>query len=251
MGRVEGKVALVTGGAMGMGRTHSELLAAEGAQVFVCDIDEDMGNEVVSAITARGGKAGFIRLDVTSEAEWSAAVEAVRGQAGRLDVLVNNAGILVLKPLHETSTEEWDRVFAVNVRGVFFGIRACVPLMKETGGGSIINISSIYGLVGAAGAGAYIASKGAVRLMTKSCAVDLADAGIRVNSVHPGVIDTPMTKDLLHADEATRKAILGPTLLGRPSRPEEVSQAVLFLASDESSFMHGSEVVVDGGYTAN
>lgn len=251
MGRVEGKVALVTGGAMGMGRTHSELLAAEGAQVFVCDIDEDMGNEVVSAITARGGKAGFIRLDVTSEAEWSAAVEAVRGQAGRLDVLVNNAGILVLKPLHETSTEEWDRVFGVNVRGVFFGIRACVPLMKETGGGSIINISSIYGLVGAAGAGAYIASKGAVRLMTKSCAVDLADAGIRVNSVHPGVIDTPMTKDLLHADEATRKAILGPTLLGRPSRPEEVSQAVLFLASDESSFMHGSEVVVDGGYTAN
>lgn len=251
MGRVEGKVALVTGGAMGMGRTHSELLAAEGAQVFVCDIDEDMGNEVVSAITARGGKAGFIRLDVASEAEWSAAVEAVRGQAGRLDVLVNNAGILVLKPLHETSTEEWDRVFAVNVRGVFFGIRACVPLMKETGGGSIINISSIYGLVGAAGAGAYIASKGAVRLMTKSCAVDLADAGIRVNSVHPGVIDTPMTKDLLHADEATRKAILGPTLLGRPSRPEEVSQAVLFLASDDSSFMHGSEVVVDGGYTAN
>lgn len=251
MGRVEGKVALVTGGAMGMGRAHSELLAAEGAQVFVCDIDEAKGKEVVSAITAKGGKAEFIRLDVTSEAEWSAAVETVRARAGRLNVLVNNAGILVMKPVHETSTEEWDRVFGINVRGVFFGIRACVPLMKESGSGSIINISSIYGLVGAPSAGAYIASKGAVRLMTKSCAVDLADTGIRVNSVHPGVIDTPMTKDLLHADEATRKALLGPTLLGRPSRPEEVSQAVLFLASDGSSFMHGSEVVVDGGYTAN
>ena len=251
MGRVQGKVALVTGGAMGMGRTHSELLAAEGAQVFVCDIDEGKGKEVVSAITAKGGKAEFVRLDVTSEEEWSAAVETVRARAGRLDVLVNNAGILVLKPVHETSTAEWDRLFAVNVKGVFFGIRACVPLMKASGGGSIINISSIYGLVGAASAGAYIASKGAVRLMTKSCAVDLADTGIRVNSVHPGVIDTPMTKDLLHADEASRKAILGPTLLGRPSRPEEVSQAVLFLASDDASFMHGSEVVVDGGYTAN
>lgn len=141
--------------------------------------------------------------------------------------------------------------FNVNVKGVYLGIRAAVPLLKDSGKASIINISSIYGIVGAASAGAYIGSKGAVRMLTKSCAVDLADSGIRVNSIHPGVIDTPMTKGLLYTDEATRQAVLGPTLLKRPSRPEEVSNAVLFLASDESSFVHGAEIVVDGGYTAN
>lgn len=165
--------------------------------------------------------------------------------------MVNNAGTLILKPVHETSNEEWDRTFDINVRGTFLGIREAVPLMQESGGGSIINISSIYGIIGAPSAGAYIASKGAVRLMTKSCAVDLADFNVRVNSVHPGVIDTPMTKDLLHTDEETRKTLLGPTLMNRPSTPDEVSKAVLFLASDESSFVHGAEIIVDGGYTAN
>ena len=251
MDRVKGKVALVTGGAMGMGEAHSELLAAEGAHVFICDREIEKGEAVAQSIAAANGRAEFIRLDVTSESDWDAAIARIKQKAGRLDVLINNAGILVLKAAHETTTEEWDRVFNVNVRGVYFGTRAAVPLMKESGGGSIINISSIYGMVGAPSAGAYIASKGAVRLLTKSCAVDLAPFNIRVNSIHPGVIDTPMTKNLLHSDEATRSAILGPTLLGRPCQPKEVSQAVLFLASNESSFVHGTELLVDGGYVAN
>lgn len=236
---------------MGMGKSHSELLAREGAHVFVTDRDVAAGEAVAKGIVAAGGKADFIQQDVVSEADWSRVIDTVRAKAGRLDILVNNAGILILKPLHETSPEEFDRTMNINVKGVYLGIRAAVPLMKESGKASIINISSIYGIVGAAMAGAYITSKGAVRLMTKSCAVDLADFGIRVNSVHPGVIDTPMTKDLLHADPATRQAILGATLLKRPSQPVEVSNAVLFLASDESSFVHGAEIVVDGGYTAN
>ena len=251
MGRISGKVVLVTGGAMGMGKSHAERLAREGGHVFVTDRDVLAGKAVVARIIAAGGKADYIAHDVTSESDWNNAIETVRQKAGRLDVLVNNAGILILKPLHETSPEEFDRTFNVNVKGVYLGIRSAVPLMKESGNASIINISSIYGIIGAPMAGAYISSKGAVRLMTKSCAVDLAAFGIRVNSIHPGVIDTPMTKDLLYAGEATRQAVLGPTLLKRPSRPEEVSNAVLFLASDESSFVHGAEMVVDGGYTAN
>lgn len=236
---------------MGMGKAHSETLATEGATVFVTDIDEAAGNAAVEGIRAAGGKAEFIKHNAVSEANWNAVAATVKEKAGRLDILVNNAGILILKPAHETEPEEWDKVFNVNVKGVYLGIRACVPLMKDCGSGSIINISSIYGIVGAPSAGAYIASKGAVRLMTKSCAVDLIQYGIRVNSIHPGVIDTPMTKDLLHGDPAVRTAIMGATLFDRPCNPEEVSKAVLFLASDESSFVHGSEVVVDGGYTCN
>lgn len=251
MGRVSNKVAIVTGGAMGMGKAHSETLAAEGATVFVTDIDETAGNAVVGGIRAAGGKAEFIKHDVASEASWNAVAAAVKEKVGRLDILVNNAGILILKPAHETEPAEWDKLFNINVKGVYLGIRACVPLMKDNGGGSIVNISSIYGIVGAPMSGAYIASKGAVRLLTKSCAVDLIQYGIRVNSVHPGVIDTPMTRDLLHGDPKTRAAIMGSTLFDRPCKPEEVSQAVLFLASDDSSFVHGSEVVVDGGYTCN
>lgn len=218
--------------------------------VFVCDRDETAGKSVVDGIVAKGGKAEFLTLDVTKESDWVAAVDTVKSKARKLNILVNNAGILILKPAHETANEEWDSIFAVNVRGVWLGIRAFVPLMKGDGG-SIINISSIYGIVGAPSAGAYIASKGAVRLLTKSCAVDLIQFGIRVNSVHPGVIDTPMTKGLLHGDPETRKAIMGATLFDRPCQPIEVSKAVLFLASDESSFVHGAEMVVDGGYTAN
>lgn len=251
MGRVSDKVAIVTGGAMGMGKTHSEILAAEGATIFVTDIDEASGKAVVEGIRAAGGKAEFIKHDVASEADWNAVAAAVKQKANRLDILVNNAGILILKPVHETEPVEWDKLFDINVKGVYLGIRACVPLMKDNGGGSIINISSIYGIVAAPMAGAYIASKGAVRLMTKSCAVDLIQYGIRVNSIHPGVIDTPMTRELLHGDPEARTAIMGATLFDRPCKPEEVSQAVLFLASDDSSFVHGSEVVVDGGYTCN
>jgi cyclopentanol dehydrogenase len=250
MKRVQDKVILVTGGAMGMGKSHSELLASQGAWVFVGDMDAARGQATVDGIRKSGGKADFLSLNVTQEADWNAAYAQIIEKAGRIDVLVNNAGILILKPALDTTNEEWDRIFNVNVRGLFLGTRAVIPLMQKNGRGNIINISSIYGLVGAPGASAYEASKGAVRLFTKSCAVDLAPFNIRVNSVHPGVIETEMTKDLL-ADPAIRPALLGPTLLGRPAQPIEVSQAVLFLASDESSFMHGAELVVDGGYTAN
>lgn len=215
------------------------------------DIEETAGNAVVDGIRAAGGNAEFLKHDAASEADWNAVAAAVKEKAGRLDILVNNAGILILKPAHETEPAEWDRVFEINVKGVYLGIRACVPLLKDSDGGSIINISSIYGLVGAPMSGAYIASKGAVRLLTKSCAVDLIQYGIRVNSIHPGVIDTPMTKDLLHGDPESRAAIMGATLFDRPCKLEEVPQTVLFLASDDSSFVHGSEVVVDGGYTCN
>ncbi|HAU57076.1 MAG TPA: cyclopentanol dehydrogenase [Comamonadaceae bacterium] len=250
MKRVENKVILVTGGAMGMGRSHSELLAAQGAWVFVADVNAAEGQATVDSIRQSGGKADFLQLDVTQEAQWNAALAHISERAGRLDVLVNNAGILILKPMQDTTNDEWDRVFDVNVRGLFIGTRASVTLMKKAGGGTIVNVSSIYGLVGAPGASAYEASKGAVRLFTKSCAVDLAPFNIRVNSVHPGVIETQMTKAMLD-DPAIRPALLGPTLLKRPAQPIEVSQAVLFLASDESSFVHGAELVVDGGYTAN
>lgn len=249
MKRVQDKVILVTGGAMGMGQSHCELLAGQGAWVYVADMDDARGNAVAEGIRGSGGKADFVHLDVTRESDWNAAVSSIIERAGRIDVLVNNAGILVLKPVQDTTNEEWDRVFDVNVRGVFLGTRAVVPPMRKQGKGNIVNISSIYGLVGAPSASAYEASKGAVRLFTKSCAVDLAEFNIRVNSVHPGVIETPMTKDLLSTPEV-RTAILGPTLLKRPAKPVEVSQVVLFLASDESSFVHGAELVVDGGYTS-
>jgi cyclopentanol dehydrogenase len=250
MKRVQDKVILVTGGAMGMGQSHSELLASQGAWVFVADVNQTQGQSTVDGIRKNGGKADFLKLDVTQEADWNAAVNQIVERAGRLDVLVNNAGILILKPVQDTSNQEWDRIFDVNVRSVFIGTRAAIPVMQKQGGGTIVNVSSIYGLVGAPGASAYEASKGAVRLFTKSCAVDLAPFNIRVNSVHPGVIETQMTKALLD-DPAVRPLLLGPTLLKRPAQPIEVSQAVLFLASDESSFVHGAELVVDGGYTAN
>lgn len=250
MKRVQDKVILVTGGAMGMGQSHSELLASQGAWVFVADVNQAQGQSTVDGIRKTGGKADFLKLDVTQEADWTAAVRQIVERAGRLDVLVNNAGILILKPVQDTSNQDWDRIFDVNVRSVFIGTRAAIPVMQKQGGGTIVNVSSIYGLVGAPGASAYEASKGAVRLFTKSCAVDLAPFNIRVNSVHPGVIETQMTKALLD-DPAVRPTLLGPTLLKRPAQPIEVSQAVLFLASDESSFVHGAELVVDGGYTAN
>lgn len=250
MKRVKDKVVLVTGAAIGMGRTHAELLAEHGACVYVADLNQSEGQATVDGIRSKGGTAKFIKLDVTSAQDWAAAVSQVISESGRIDVLVNNAGILLLKPVQDTTIEDWDKTFSVNARGVFLGTSAVVPHMQSAKSGNIINISSIYGIVGAPGAAAYEASKGAVRLFTKACAVDLAQFNIRVNSVHPGVIETDMTRALL-ADPEFRPALLGPTLLKRPAKPIEVSNAVLFLASDESSFVHGAEIVVDGGYTAN
>ncbi len=248
-GRVAGKIAIVTGGGQGMGRSHSLLLAEEGATVVVTDINETSGQAVADEIIAAGGQAVFIRHDVTSGSEWKAVVDQAVTTFGKVDILVNNAGILILKPLDQTEDSEWDLIMSINAKGTFLGCKHIVPAMQKAGGGSIVNISSIYGLVGAPSAAAYEASKGAVRLLTKAAAIDLHQYNIRANSVHPGVIATAMTTDLLSTPEMA-KAVLATTILERPAQPKEVSYAVLFLASDEASFMTGSEVVVDGGYTA-
>ena len=248
--RVKGKVALVTGAAMGMGRAHSLLLANEGAKVVVADIAEEAGQKTVADIRAAGGEAIFVKLDVSKADDWEKAVQAAVAAYGTVNILVNNAGILLSKTLDQTTEAEWDRIFAINAKGPFLGCKTVFPVMQKAGGGSIVNISSIYGLVGAPAAAAYEATKGAVRLLTKAAAVDFAKDHIRVNSVHPGVIKTEMTKGMF-VDPAVIKAALGPTLIARPAEPEEVSWAVLFLASDEASYMTGSEVVVDGGYSAN
>ena len=250
MGRVENKVAMITGAAKGIGRACAELLAREGAKVVLTDIDAESGESVVKGIGQAGGEALFLHHDVTDEARWDEIMAEITAQFGGLDVLVNNAGILLMKPIGETSVDEWEQVFSVNVKSAFLGTRAALAPMRARGGGSIINLSSIYGLVGAPHAAAYQASKGAVRLFSKGAAAEYAEFGIRVNSLHPGVIDTPMAHHLL-VDEEVRNAVLGPTLLGRAGLPEEIAPAVLFLASDEASFMCGSEMVVDGGYSSN
>lgn len=249
MKRLEGKVAIVTGGALGLGRSHAVRLAEEGASVVVTDVNEAEGNVTVSAITAAGGSAVFYRHDVSNEMDWVSVVDRTIERFGRIDVLVNNAGILLLKTVQDTTLAEWDRMFAVNSTGVFLGCKHVLEGMKRAGGGSIINISSIVGKVGFPGVAAYVATKGAVRLLTKAVAADYAPFKIRVNSIHPGFVKTDMTKDLL-TDPGIEAVALGPTLLGRSADVSEISNAVVFLASDESSYMDGSELVVDGGYTA-
>lgn len=247
--RLADKVAIVTGAANGMGRSHVLRLTREGAKVVATDIDRRGLDETVAEAAASGGTAVALEQDVTSGARWAEVVAEAEQRFGKLDILVNNAGILILKPVEATTDEEWDRTHAINAKAVFLGTRAAVPAMQRAGGGSIVNISSIYGVVGAPSAAAYEASKGAVRLLTKASAVDLAKYGIRVNSVHPGVIETPMTTELLATPESAR-AVLATTILERPGKPEEVSNVVLFLASDEASFVTGAEYLVDGGYTA-
>ncbi len=250
MGRVQNKSIVVTGAAKGIGRACATLLAHEGAKVVISDIDTKLGEEAASEISDNGGEAMFIQHDVTSESDWNTVIEKASSEFDGVDVLVNNAGILLLKPLVETTLEEWQRVLNVNVTSTFLGTRAVFETMRSKGSGSIINLSSIYGLVGAPHAAAYQASKGAVRLFSKGAAAEYAEFGIRVNSLHPGVIDTPMAHHLLIEDEV-KNAVLGPTLLKRAGLAEEIAPAVLFLASDESSFVVGSEMVVDGGYSAN
>jgi cyclopentanol dehydrogenase len=247
-GRVEGKVALVTGGANGMGRSHAMLLAREGATLIVTDRDEEGGKAVIDEINREGGQARFILHDVASAKDWERVSEQTLSTFGRLDILVNNAGILLFSAIQDTTDGDFARTLDVNVKGVFYGTKYMLPALKASGGASIVNVSSIYGLIGAPMVAAYQASKGAVRLLSKSTAVDYAQFKIRVNSIHPGVIRTNMTKDLLaNADMANH--LLSTTLLGRAAEPVEVSYAVLFLASDEASYITGAEIVVDGGYT--
>jgi len=248
-GRLSGKVAIITGAAKGMGKAEAELFAREGAKVVVADILEDEAKQVADKINKDGYEAMAVRLDVSKSEDWKRVVEQVVEKWGKIDVLVNNAGILSMNGIEDATEEEWDRVMDINAKSQFLGIKYVLPAMKKAGKGSIINISSIYGLVGSGAAVAYHASKGASRLLTKTVAAELAKYNIRVNSIHPGVIRTPMTEELLK-DPQNAKVVLGTTVLGRPAEPEEVATGALYLASDESSFMTGSEMVIDGGYIA-
>jgi 3(or 17)beta-hydroxysteroid dehydrogenase len=248
--RLQGKVALITGAAHGMGEAEAKMFAKEGAKVVVADVDEAEGQQVVSGIAEVGGDALFVRLDVTREEDWRQAVDTTVARFGKLDILVNNAGISGSSGVDLLSAEAWDRVMEVNAKGVFLGLKYTIPAMQKTGSGSIVNISSISGFVGQDYIHmAYNASKGAVRLMTKSAAVQYAKEGIRVNSVHPGVMP-PMRTSRVTANAEQRQRMLAQVPMGREGRREEVGYAVLFLASDEASYITGTEVVVDGGYLA-
>jgi 3alpha(or 20beta)-hydroxysteroid dehydrogenase len=251
MGRIDGKVALVTGGASGMGAAEVRLFAAEGASVVIGDVADDAGRSLAAEL---GDGASYVHLDVTSEADWTAAVESVVAQFGSLDVLVNNAGIAEPAPLAEMTLESYRRVVDVNQVGVFLGMKAVLAPMTATGNGSIINISSIDGMAGMDHLMSYVASKWAVRGMTKAAAMELAASGIRVNSIHPGFILTPMG-----SREGVPAAVVHATLeahsqrhapMGRAGQPEEIAHLALFLASDDSSYSTGSEFVADGGLTA-
>ena len=247
MGRLDGKVALISGGSKGQGAAEAKLFAQEGAKVVLADILDDEGKKIEAEINETGGEAMYLHLDVTSEADWAAAVRAAIDSYGKLDILVNNAGILLRKGVEETSAEEWDRVQDVNSKGVFLGVKAAIPAMREAGGGSIVNISSIAGLRGSTST-AYGASKGLVRLLTKSTAVQYGPEGIRCNSVHPGIIETDMTEEML--DSAGREQWLARTPLRIIANAHDVALGVLYLASDESRYVTGSELVIDGGITA-
>ena len=248
--RLKDKVAFISGGARGMGAEEARLFAREGAKVAFGDILEDEGRQVEAQINETGGDALFVRLDATSESDWQRAISATVGRFGKLDILVNNAGITLWGKLEETTEEEWDLVMDLNAKGVFFGTKAAIPEMQKAGGGSIINISSISGAVGQeAIQPVYNASKGAVRIFTKAAAIQYAKDGIRVNSVHPGAVDTPMAGERLNNPELQRQAAAG-NPLGRTAQPEDIGYGVLYLASDESSFVTGSELYIDGGYTA-
>jgi 3(or 17)beta-hydroxysteroid dehydrogenase len=248
--RLQGKIALISGGARGMGAVEARLFAKEGAKVTIGDVLEDEGRKLEAEINATGGEALFVRLDVTHEADWQKAVEATVNRFGKLDVLVNNAGISGRGRVEDTTVEEWDRVMDVNAKGVFLGTKVAIPAMRRGGGGSIINISSQLGLVGTDHSSPqYQASKGAVRLLTKATAIQYAQEGIRANSVHPGPIVTPMT-EAARADPERYQLMLSRVPLGCYGQPEDVAYGVLYLASDEARWVTGSELVIDGGWTA-
>ena len=245
--RLEGKVALISGGARGMGAEEALLFAREGAKVVIADV-LDEGRDIAAQIG--GGQAIFARLDVTNEGDWQRAVSLAEEVYKRLDILVNNAGVSAVGGIEDTTEEEWDRVMAVNAKGVFLGTKYAIPAMQRAGGGSIINISSQLGIVAMSESSPqYIASKGAVRLLTKSTAIQYAADGIRCNSVHPGPIVTPMTEGR-RSDPAVRELMTSRIPLGRYGEAIDVAYGVLYLASDEASFVTGSELVIDGGWVA-
>lgn len=254
MGRVAGKVALVTGGGLGLGRAAALMLAREGAKIVVTDVNDKEGAKVADEIVDAGGEAMFLHHDVAKEADWDRVVRATVERFGGLRILVNNAGVALSADVEHTSLEEWRWLMSINLDGVFLGTKRAIEAMKPTGG-SIINLSSIEGLVGDANLAAYNASKGGVRIFTKSAALYCAKAGlnIRVNSIHPGYIWTPMVEEYLskQPDPAAAKALVeGMHPVNHLGEPDDIAYGVLYLASDESKFVTGAELVIDGGYTA-
>jgi NAD(P)-dependent dehydrogenase (short-subunit alcohol dehydrogenase family) len=254
MDRVKGKVAIVTGGSVGIGHSACNLLAREGALVAVTDLLDSEGQETARRIREDGGKAEFWHLDVRNESEVKAVFHAVNEHFGGINVLVNNAGIAgVNRPTHEITEEEWDALMAVNVKGVFFCTKHAIPYMQKAKGGSIINLSSIYGLIGAGDIPPYHASKGAVRLMAKNDALIYAAENIRVNSVHPGFIWTPLVEKFAGEQGGVaevRKQLDTLHPIGHIGEPDDIGWGIVYLASEEAKFITGSELVIDGGYTA-
>jgi 3(or 17)beta-hydroxysteroid dehydrogenase len=256
MGRVEGKTAIVTGAARGLGKAIAQLLAKEGANVAVADILEDVGRATVEEIKQQGGRAIFLRHDVTSEDNWEKVVEKVLSEFGKLDIMVNNAGIVLISEIAETSLEDWRKVISVNLDGVFLGTKYAIRAMRKSGGGSIINMSSALGIIGAADdTASYAASKGGVRLFSKTAAMECSKRGhdynIRVNSLHPGVIETDMVASLMAHDEALKNRLENTQPIGFLGKPIDVAYAVLYLASDEARLVTGIELIVDGGWTSS
>lgn len=243
--RLEEKVALVTGAARGIGEAIARLFAKEGAAVVIGDILETEGEATAADMRAQGGEARFLRLDVTSEDSWQQAVKTIEDWHGKLNVLVNNAGLVDREAIEDTPLDLWERIMAVNITGVFLGTKHVIPAMRRAGGGSIINMSSAYGLIGTANRPAYTASKGGVRLFTKATAVEHAKEAIRANSIHPGFVVTPMTASYQVEERIAQ------TPMGRLATPEDIAPGALFLASDDSRYMTGSELVIDGGLTVH
>ncbi|MFJ9563914.1 SDR family NAD(P)-dependent oxidoreductase [Streptomyces fuscichromogenes] len=246
-GRLHGKVALITGAARGQGACEAALFAREGAEVVVSDVLDDLGEA-----SARSAAGTYLRLDVTSTADWDAAARAVRERFGRLDVLVNNAGIAPVRlgRVDELDVEDHLRLFDVNVHGAFYGVRAMLPLLRAGHGASIVNVSSIDGLTGVGSMASYVASKHALTGLSRSLAIDLGPLGIRVNSLHPGIVDTPLVRSIGEARAARLARTVGRQPLPRMGRPEEIAAMALFLASDESSYCTGAQFTADGGHLA-
>lgn len=247
MGRLLGKVAIITGAALGMGASEAKLFAKEGAKVVATDIKDDVLQEVVNEIKANGGEAIGLKHNVVSEEEWKHVIQTAVDTYGKVDILVNNAGIASPKTMAQMEMTEWNKVMDINLNGCVLGMKYVIPEMQKAGGGSLINISSIGGIVGMAGSSPYTAAKGALRSLSKSAAVEYGKDKIRVNSVHPGIIETPMTSDSFKDALPFYKTY---TQLPYFGQPEDVAYGVLFLASDESRFMTGAELVIDGGWTA-
>ena len=249
--RIEGKIAIVTGGASGIGEATTRLFVSEGAKVVIADIDDEKGNALEAELNHDGEVARYRQFDVTQESRWIEVVGEVMDTWGRLDVVVNNAGMSGVgrARVEETTVENWDTVFAVNSTAIMLGTKTAIPAMRKNGGGSVVNVSSIFGIVGSPAGAAYHASKGAARTFSKAAAVQYATDNIRVNSVHPGFTDTPMTLDI-HSQKEIRDAREKMTPLGRLGLPDDIAYGILYLACDESSWVTGIELVIDGGEIA-